>query len=229
MDKKQKQELHEVLKKYKRSKGEIARGYARSLGKGAIFGVALDVIFTGGFGTLAAITAASFPALKAMGRASLGGGLLQLDERLQKIKAGADAQVILFTLQMNLSDAFEKAVKRDERKPIDPGHALENAFFAYAKEAEEDVRKLRPAFKIVSGGKGKYGTDEYKLMIHRLRDKNEFTKQRLLTLEEARIEVRNKIDAEDRQLADDLAEKRAPKPANDVNPAAPKKRPGFNI
>lgn len=62
MDKKQKQELNEVLKKYNRTTGDVAKGYARSLGKGAVFGVALDVIFTGGFGTLAAITAASFPA-----------------------------------------------------------------------------------------------------------------------------------------------------------------------
>ncbi len=228
MDKKQKQELHDVLKKYKRTKGEVAGGYIRSLGKGAIFGVALDVVFTGGFGTLAAITAASFPALRAMGRASLG-SVLQVDKRVQQIKAGTDAQVILFTTQMNLSAAFEKAINRSARKPIDPGHALEEKFFAYAKEVEEDVRRLRPSFKIVSGGTGNYGTDEFKIMVRRIKRADEFTKQDLLTLEEARSEVQKKIEAEDRQLADDLAKKLAPKPANDVKPATPKKRPGFNI
>lgn len=229
MDKKQKQELQEVLKKYNRTKSDIAGGYVRSLGKGAIFGVALDVIFTGGFGTLAAITAASFPTLKAMGRASLGSGILQPDKRVQQIKAGADAQVILFTTQMNLSTAFEKAVSRSARNPIDPSHALENKFLEYAKEVEEDIRKLRPAFKIVSGGTGGYGTDEFKIMVHRLKPNIDYMKQTILTLDEARTQVRQKIDDEDRQLAEQLAKKLAPKPANDVKPAPPKKRPGFNI
>lgn len=228
MDKKQKQELHEVLKKYKRTKGEVAGGYIRSLGKGAIFGVALDVIFTGGFGTLAAITAASFPALRAMGRSSVS-SLLQSDKRPQVIKAGTDTQIILFTTHINLSAAFDKAINRRALQPIDPSHAAEKKFFSYAKEVEEDIRKLRPAFKIVSGGTGNYGTDEFKIMVRRIGSSAEFTKQGLLTLEEARVEVQKKIEAEDRELAETLAKKMVPKPANDAKPAAPKKRPGFNI
>lgn len=228
MDKKQKQELHEVLKKYKRTKGEVAGGYIRSLGKGAIFGVALDVIFTGGFGTLAAITAASFPALRAMGRSSIS-SILQSDKRPQVIKAGTDTQIILFTTHISLSAAFDKAINRRAHQPIDPGHALEKKFFSYAKEVEEDIRKLRPSFKIVSGGTGNYGTDEFKIMVRRIGSSSEFTKQGLLTLEEARVEVQRKIEAEDRELAEALAKKIAPKPANDAKPPAPKKRPGFNI
>lgn len=228
MDKKQKQELHEVLKKYKRTKAEVASSYVHSFSKGAILGAALDIIFTGGFGTLAAITAASFPALKAMGRSSLS-SILQSDKRTQQIKAGTDVQIILFSTHVNLSAAFDKAINRRALQPIDPSHAAENKFFGYAKEVEEDIRKLRHAFKIVSGGTGNYGTDEFKIMVRRIGSSSEFTKQGLLTLEEARVEVQRKIDAEDRELAEVLAKKLAPKPANDAKPATPKKRSGFNI
>lgn len=224
MDKKQKQELNEVLKKYKRSKGEVAGSYVRSLGKGAVFGVALDVIFTGGFGTLAAITAASFPTLKAMGRAGLS-KILQADKRMQHIKAGTDVRVILFKQQVNLSVAFNNAVAP---RPIDPAHVAENKFFSLADVIEEDVRKLRPAIKVVSGGENNYGTDEYKIIVHAAVDKKN-DKDAFMTLEQARETLKKKIAREDAQLAEDLAKARAPKPANDSKPAAPKKRPGFNI
>jgi hypothetical protein len=222
MDKKQRQEFNEVLKKYKRSKGEVAGGYVRSLGKGAIFGVALDVIFTGGFGTLAAVTAASFPTLKAMGRAGLS-KILQADKRMQHIKASTDVRVILFKQQVDLSVAFNNAVAL---RPIDPAHIAENKFFSLADVVEEEVRKLRPAIKVVSGGENNYGTDEYKIIVH-TRKKDE--KEAFMTLEQARETLKKKIARDDAQLAEDLAKARAPKPANDVKPPAQKKRPGFNI
>lgn len=216
MDKKQKQELNEVLKKYNRTKGQLASGYVRSLGKGAVFGVALDVIFTGGFGTLAAITAASFPTLKAMGRAGLS-GVLQADKRVQKIKASTDIRVILFKQQVDLATAFNDAVAA---RPIDPAHVAENKFFAVADLVEEEVRKLRPAFKVVSGA-------EYKIVVYApSANKNETHK--LMTLDEARDTLKTKIAKEDAQLKEDLVKKPAPQPANDIKPPAPKKR-GFNI
>jgi len=222
MDKKQRQEFNEVLKKYKRSKGEVAGGYVRSLGKGAIFGVALDVIFTGGFGTLAAVTAASFPTLKAMGRAGLS-KILQADKRMQHIKASTDVRVILFKQQVDLSVAFNNAVAP---RPIDPAHIAENEFFSLADVVEEEVRKLRPAIKVVSGGENNYGTDEYKIIVHTGK-KDE--KEAFMTLEQARETLKKKIARDDAQLAEDLAKARAPKPANDVKPPAQKKRRGFNI
>lgn len=222
MDKKQRQEFNEVLKKYKRSKGEVTGGYVRSLGKGAIFGVALDVIFTGGFGTLAAVTAASFPTLKAMGRAGLS-KILQADKRMQHIKASTDVRVILFKQQVDLSAAFNNAVAP---RPVDPAHIAENKFFSLADVVEEEVRKLRPAIKVVSGGENNYGTDEYKIIVHTGK-KDE--KEAFMTLEQARETLKKKIARDDAQLAEDLAKARAPKPANDVKPPAQKKRPGFNI
>jgi hypothetical protein len=222
MDKKQKQEFNEVLKKYKRSKGEVAGGYVRSLGKGAIFGVALDVIFTGGFGTLAAVTAASFPTLKAMGRAGLS-KILQADKRMQHIKASTDIRVILFKQQVDLSVAFNNAVAP---RPIDPAHIAENKFFSLADVVEEEVRKLRPAIKVVSGGENNYGIDEYKIIVHA---GNKDVKEAFMTLEQARETLKKKIAKDDAQLAEDLAKARAPKPANDVKPPAQKKRRGFNI
>ena len=219
MDKKQKQELNEVLKKYKRTTGDVAKGYARSLGKGAVFGVALDVIFTGGFGTLAAITAASFPALKAMGRSTLS-SILQADKRMQKIKASTDIRVILFKQQIDLAAAFNNAVAP---RPIDPAHAAENKFFSVADLVEEEVRKLRPAFKVVSGA-------EYKIIVH-APSKNSNAIDRLMTLDEARETLKKKIEKEDALLKEEQAQKLAQKqkPANDVKPAPVKKRPGFNI
>ncbi|MDF3023958.1 MAG: hypothetical protein K0R10_1319 [Alphaproteobacteria bacterium] len=222
MDKKQKQEFNEVLKKYKRSKGEVAGGYVRSLGKGAIFGVALDVIFTGGFGTLAAVTAASFPTLKAMGRAGLS-KILQADKRMQHIKASTDIRVILFKQQVDLSVAFNNAVAP---RPIDPAHIAENKFFSLADVVEEEVRKLRPAIKVVSGGENNYGIDEYKIIVHA---GNKDVKEAFMTLEQARETLKKKIAKDDAQLAEDLAKARAPKPANDVKPPAQKTRRGFNI
>lgn len=219
MDKKQKQELNEVLKKYKRTTGDVAKGYARSLGKGAVFGVALDVIFTGGFGTLAAITAASFPALKAMGRSTLS-GILQADKRMQKIKASTDIRVILFKQQIDLAAAFNNAVAP---RPIDPAHTAENKFFSVADLVEEEVRKLRPAFKVVSGA-------EYKIIVH-APSKNSNAIDQLMTLDEARETLKKKIEKEDAQLKEEQAQKLAQKqkPANDTKPVPPKKRPGFNI
>lgn len=219
MDKKQKQELNEVLKKYKRTTGDVAKGYARSLGKGAVFGVALDVIFTGGFGTLAAITAASFPALKAMGRSTLS-SILQADKRMQKIKASTDIRVILFKQQIDLAAAFNNAVAP---RPIDPAHAAENKFFSVADLVEEEVRKLRPAFKVVSGA-------EYKIIV-RAPSKNSNAIDQLMTLDEARETLKKKIEKEDALLKEDQTQKLAQKqkPANDTKRVPPKKRPGFNI
>ncbi len=219
MDKKQKQELNEVLKKYNRTTGDVAKGYARSLGKGAVFGVALDVIFTGGFGTLAAITAASFPALKAMGRSALS-GILQADKRMQKIKASTDIRVILFKQQIDLAAAFNNAVAP---RPIDPAHVAEKKFFDVADLVEEEVRKLRPAFKVASGA-------EYKIIVH-APGNSKSTLDQLMTLDEARDTLKKKIEREDAQLKEEQAQKLAQKqkPANDAKLAPAKKRPGFNI
>jgi hypothetical protein len=219
MDKKQKQELNEVLKKYNRTTGDVAKGYVRSLGKGAVFGVALDVIFTGGFGTLAAITAASFPALKAMGRSTLS-SILQADKRMQKIKASTDIRVILFKQQVDLAVAFNNAVAP---RTIDPAHVAEKKFFDIADLVEEEVRKLRPAFKVVSGA-------EYKIVVH-VPGKNKNTLDELMTLDEARDTLKKKIEKEDAQLKEEQAQILAQKqkPANDIKPSPPKKRPGFNI
>lgn len=225
MDKKQKQELNDVLKKYNRSKGQVAGSYLRSLGKGAVVGVVLDVIFTAGFGTLAAITAASYPTLKAMGRGAAKKGLEQLDPRMQKTNAGADAQIILFTLHMKLSDAFNKAVTTpDTRTAL--GQERIAHFHDVAAEAKEDVRRLAPSFKIVSGGTNNYGTDEYKLLVRRT-IKGKAGSDELLTLDEAAQAIEKKIAA-------DLlppAPKKPKKPANDIapTPSPAKKKPGFTL
>lgn len=226
MDKKQKQEFNAVLKKYHRSKGDIAKSYLRGLGKGAIFGVALDVIFTGGFGTVAAITAATFPTLKAMGRAAVRNGVLLFDKRGQEIKASPDVQIILFEQQLALAAAFNQAVKP---KPINPAHTEERKFFSVADEVEEEVRRLRPAIKVVSGGTNNYGTGDYKIMVHRPRDLNGGTSPDLLTLDEARTELKKKIAHEDAVLAAQSLPKPQRSPANDARAPAPKKRRGFNI
>lgn len=226
MDKKQKQEFNAVLKKYHRSKGDVAKSYFRGLGKGAIFGVALDVIFTGGFGTVAAITAASFPTLKALGRAAVRSGALLFDKRGQSIKASPDVQMILFEQQLALAAAFNQAAKP---KPIDPAHTEERKFFAVADEVEEEVRKLRPAIKVLSGGTNNYGTAEYKIMVHRPRDMNGGTNPDLLTLDEARAELKKNIAHKDAVLAAKAQSKPQRTPANDAQAPAPKKRRGFNI
>ncbi|HYD19459.1 MAG TPA: hypothetical protein VEF76_13370 [Patescibacteria group bacterium] len=225
MDKRQKQELDEVLQKYNRPRGAVAKSYLRSLGKGAVVGVAADLLFTAGFGTLAAVTAASYPALKATGRGLLKNLLAKSDTRVQRIEASLDIQLILLKITAKLSSDFHKAVTA-KSAIRDPGKTSVAEFYAAAAEAREDVRRLSPAFKIVSGGTNNYGTAEYKILVHRL-DKTAIRATGILTLDEA-------IAVIDKKVADDSAQPRqisppaSSRPANDSLPP-PRKKPGFNL
>ncbi len=222
MDKKQKQELDEVLKKYTRSKWDTAKSYLRNARTGAILGVGLDLVFTAGFGTVVAVTAAALPAIKGISRTALRMGIMQHGgERGQKVSASADAHMIIADIEFKLANAFSKAAAtklNPSTTELAVSQRVKNEYLGIADEAEEDIRKLSPAFKIVSGGNGGFGTEKFQLLIRRdLRQPSDKTVY--YTLDETRAIIREKITEE---------LKPKPKAAKPPLPK-PKKRSGFNV
>ncbi|MCE9507385.1 MAG: hypothetical protein K8R48_03575 [Alphaproteobacteria bacterium] len=77
-------------------------------------------------------------------------------------------------MESDLRSAFSKATTPDAA-PED-----KNKFLLLADEIGRDVKKLSPAFKIVSGGPNGFGTEKYEFIID---------EEKRLTLDQARHDV----------------------------------------
>lgn len=230
MDDKQKQELNEVLKAHHRSKGDVAKSYLKKVRTGAILGVGLDLLFTGGFGTVVAVSAATLPALKAAFRSAAKRGVLIRDDRQQKIKASADVMIVLAEIEVGLSNAFNEATKpfteKTRESELDVLLLKKNLFLKDAERLSEEARKLAPAIRIVDGGPQNYGTDALTVNIRAWSQRGDFrSKTEIITLDEARAEITQDIAAiEKLRAARAEAHREAERKAREV------KRPkGFNI
>lgn len=224
----EKKDVESVLKKFKRSKGDVFKSYLKKVRTGAILGIGLDLVFTAGFGTLALATTAAIPALKAAFRSAAKHGVVTRDPQQQQIKAGADVVIILFELELMLSKDYKLAMQAPNGTPgsmeMEQAIMLKKMFLATSIAIEDDIRKLGPAIKIVSGGKGNYRTDKYQILVNEeplgARKPGGFH-----TLEEARQTVTDQITVltkaidEHKRLEKEAAEKAA----------LAKKRTGFNL
>jgi hypothetical protein len=174
MDKQQQQDLAEVLKKHHRSTLDNVAGYLKKVRTGVILGVGLDLIFTAGFGTVTAVTAAALPGLRAAFRKVAKSNRVWRGPEKQAIEAGPDVMMTLAEIEARLSWIFTAAVKPLPGKPA--GRDLAEAetairhFRKAAEEAQQDVAKLLPAITITSGGAKGYGTDKFVMVIADLND-----------------------------------------------------------
>lgn len=205
MDEQQKRDFDEVLKKYKRSKSELAKSYFRKVRTGAILGIGLDLVFTAGFGTVAVATAAALPTLKAAFRAAANPALRS--KRQQKISASPDVVLILAEIELKLladyKTATKAAPKNATEEQLNAAIVTRQNFLQKAEELEQDVNKLIPALKIKNGGENGYGTDKLEIIVRKenlSRSKDMFD---YITLTEARKTVRDDIDKL-KQQRDDL-------------------------
>lgn len=232
MNPQEKKDFNEVLKKYKRSRMDVAKSYLKKIRTGAVIGIGLDLMFTAGFGTVAAITAAAFPALKAAFRSAAKHGLLTRDKQQQDIKAGADVVIILADLEYALSNVYKIANTPLKKNPGDTDIEIsinaKKVFLKLADEVEADVRKLEPAIKIVSGGQGNYGTEKYQIMV---RDEwGTRNAEQFHTLDETRANTRQQIATLEKTLTENRErEKVAAERAAEKAALAAKKKPGFNL
>lgn len=174
MDKKQQQELDEVLAKYHRSKKDVAVSYLKKVRTGAILGIGLDLVFTGGFGTVAAVTAAALPGLKAAFRSVAKRNAVWRDPQQQEIKTGPDVMLTLAQIEAMLGYRFREAIRPLPENPkfgeLHKAASSVYDFRAFAAEAGKDIAKLVPAITVTGGGRNGYGTDKYVITVAKITD-----------------------------------------------------------
>ncbi len=198
MDKKQKKEFREVLKKYKHGYFDVAKSYLRSASVGAVTAIALDLVATGGIGTGTAVIAALFPLSKGIRRTAMRLSLTQDDQRPQQIRARPDVLMVLGKIQMNLSRSFRMAsqvIENPSPTELEISQRAKKDFLKEIDEAEKDIKKLSPGFKIVSGGRENYGKEKFELLVKN--DPNaSLWETSLYTLDEIRTKIRAQMELE---------------------------------
>lgn len=224
----EKKDFDAVLKKYKRSRMDIAKSYLKKIRTGAIIGVGLDLMFTAGFGTVLAISAAALPALKAAFRSAAKHGVLTRDKQQQDIKAGADVVIILADLEFALSNVYKVANtaprKNAGETEIKTLIEARKVYLKLADEVEADIRKLEPAIKIVSGGNGNYGTEKYQILVRE--EWGTRQPEKFHPLDETRGNMQKQIAELEKTLAENREREKV---AAERAAQAAKKKPGFNL
>jgi hypothetical protein len=183
MDRKTKKEIKEVVKKYvDRHWGKKAFAATSGVIIGATLG--LDLIFTGGIGTTAVLASTGGAGLTGL----LGRALAYSSEHTATNAAGqgiktsnVDVEMALEKMESKLQAAFKKASSPGARQ------ADKNQFMAFAADIEQDVKKLSPAFKIVSG-KPK---DKYEFIVAK-----SSTRKKGITLTQALLDMKQAPEPE---------------------------------
>jgi hypothetical protein len=179
-DKKTRKEISAVIQKYLGKDNDYAnQKNIALLGVPVIaLGIGMDLLFTGGLFSLG-VGIGSFGT--SMGIA--GGGCLLFNSRKksrtndagQTFKCAAPINDTLAEIGRRLKESFNTAAlvyaSQDDKK----------AFRLLAAEIEQDVRKLSPAFKIVSGGPNGFSTDRYEFIVTEISTPDGQKKQLTLT------------------------------------------------
>ena len=145
-DKKTRKEINAVINKYAgRHEGKKLFG----ISSGIIIGVTLglDLLLTGGIGTTAVLLSTGGAGLVGlMGFSAIHSAATAINAAGQNIEYdNALVSIALDKMESKLKDAFNK-VSAPYSTQKDKGQ-----FLALADEIEQDVRKLFPVFKIISG------------------------------------------------------------------------------
>jgi len=126
-------------------------------------GIGLDLIMTGGFFSIGTFLFGGLGGFAGMvgTSATLVDNIKKsrINTAAQSFKCSSDVDNTLKKMESRLQDSFKKASSRyatQEEK---------ERFRLLASEIGQDVKKLSPAFKIVSGGPNGLGTDKYEFMV----------------------------------------------------------------
>jgi len=173
-DRKTKKEINAVILKYLGKDNVYAEQKTIGLLGGPVvaLGMGLDLLLTGGLFSMGTACLGAFGI--AMG--TVGGGLLLIGNR-KKSRTNAAAQTFKCTAQVNdtleeMESNLQKSFKKASAKPAQ--QKQKENFRLLAAEIGLDVKKLSPAFKIVSGGR--HDADKYEFIVD---------KKKLLTLTQA--------------------------------------------
>ncbi|MCE9508214.1 MAG: hypothetical protein K8R48_07900 [Alphaproteobacteria bacterium] len=177
-DKKTKKEIKQVILKYLGKDNDYASQKTIGLLGGPVvaLGMGMDLLLTGGLFSMGTLCLGTFGI--AMGTA--GGGYFFFNSRKksrtndagQTFKCAAPVNDTLEEMESKLQKSFKKASSQTASQK------LKEQFRFLATEIEQDVKKLSPAFKIVSGGP--FNTEKYEFIVD---------KKKLLTLTQALREL----------------------------------------
>lgn len=157
----QKQDVEAVVRKYVPQPSGPSEGLGAALGFSVLVPV-LDMMFTGGTATMTFLLVTSFvgacggyawcAAAKKVRSSVDYYPVNQAGQVLETSEGVADA---LFAMEKQLSRAFEAAAG-DQNDP---------SFQNKCCDIKADLKKLSPAFEIVSGGPNGYGTERFEFII----------------------------------------------------------------
>jgi hypothetical protein len=182
-DKKTKREINEVILKYL---GKINdRAALKSMGIiGGVacgLGIGLDIICTGGLFSVGTFI------LGGMGTsvgAIAGGGLWSMSKKKNRTNAAAQTVESAELIYQALEKMESKLRKSFNKAALFYASAGDKKDFrSLAAEINQDIKKLSPAFKIVSGGPHGFGTDKYEFIMAEIPAPG--GRKKLLTLAEA--------------------------------------------
>ncbi len=191
MTKEEEKIVAEIVAKHKSSVSALVAVYGFTTIVGTIAGLAADLIFTAGFGTVLAIGSGSLTSLTALTHLQAKFGKTTMLSG-QVLSGKTDVGLTVSGIEYGLSKSFEKALAKDATL------AQAEEFIQKIGIAEADIKSLSPAFKIVADKKRKYGTDKVQLMM-RIKEEKEWEDDPatyiIHTLEQAREMITEKIGA----------------------------------
>ena len=170
---KTRKEINAVILKYQGTNNpDIIKFFGPVSGGLIAVGMGADLLLTGGLFSIGTFVFGGMGGL--LGAVGAGG---LLSENIKKSRTNAAAQTLECTKLVNgtlieMESKLQKSFKKASAKAA--AQKQKENFRSLAAEIEQDVKKLSPAFKIVSGGP--LGADKYEFIVD---------KKKLLTLTQA--------------------------------------------